>query len=108
VRPVASDRAAAVFFALAGIPPEDRRSLLAAQCAGDDSLKEQVERLLEGLDDSGDFLDPAALHCPEPTEALQFPPGTRIGGFTVLRVIGAGASGIVYVARQEQPSRTVQ
>ena len=105
--PVAPDRAAEVFFALASIRPEDRQRALVAECAGDRVLQAEVEQLLESLEEPGDFLDPAALHGSEPVEAVQFPAGTCIGGFTVLRIIGSGASGAVYLARQEHPSRTV-
>jgi len=34
-------------------------------------------------------------------------PGTRVGDFTVLRVIGSGSAGIVYVAEQRYPMRAV-
>ncbi len=107
MKPVASDRAAAVFFALAAVPLEGRGSELRARCTGDDVLQEEVEQLLASLEDSEDFLEAGALHFSGLAEPVQFPAGTRIGGFTVLRIIGAGASGIVYLARQEQPSRTV-
>ena len=105
---IASGRAAEIFFALASIRPEDRQRALVEQCAGDLVLQGEVEQFLESLEeDSGDFLDPAALHGSGPAEAVQFPAGTHIGGFTVLRIIGSGASGVVYLARQEHPSRTV-
>jgi eukaryotic-like serine/threonine-protein kinase len=100
-------RASALFLALSGIPPADREAWLAAQCGHDDALRRQVESLLGGLEAPPDFLDPAALHPPALDADIALAPGTRIGEFTVQRVIGSGSAGIVYSALQQRPRRTV-
>jgi WD40 repeat protein/serine/threonine protein kinase len=106
VRTAASDRAATIFLALSAVPPDQRQVVLAEQCAGDDALRRDVERLLVGLDlpeSLLEFSDPP----PHPDHSLPRPAGTKIGDFLLIRQIGSGASGIVYLAHQRHPARVV-
>jgi serine/threonine protein kinase/WD40 repeat protein len=90
----ASDRASALFMALSNVPPPDRASVLDVECGGDAALRADVERLL------------AALELPD-TVLGSRPSEAAIGGFTLIREIGAGAAGVVHLARQKHPARIV-
>jgi eukaryotic-like serine/threonine-protein kinase len=103
----AGDRAAAIFLALSGVAPEERARVLEARCAGDEALRREVERLLARLDGPDSLPDLAAPTASPAGAGLAHPAGAIIGGFTILRQIGAGATGVVYLAQQPHPSRIV-
>lgn len=100
-------RASQLFLALADVPAEERQAWLDAHCA-DPALRQEVEALLGALDaPADDFLDPSALHPHVLDADTPLTPGTRVAEFTVQRVIGSGSAGIVYLAQQRHPQRTV-
>ena len=102
----ASDRAAAIFFALSQAPADTRAQLLEEQCGGDDGLRRHVERLLSRLDDP-EALEPSQGAALLPVDAASSLGGAPIPGFVVARPIGAGGAGVVYLAQQQHPPRTV-
>ena len=67
---------------------EVRRMLLAEESAADEFLESPLENVLE-------------------SEVAAVGPGTRIGGYEIVRVIASGGMGTVYEARQESPKRAV-
>jgi serine/threonine protein kinase len=105
------NRAKQVFHEALDKTGPERARFVAATCADDAALRVQVEALLKAHDEAGAFLasptggpDDAArtaaqLAAADPPEA----PGTRIGSYKLLQVIGEGGFGIVYMAEQEQP-----
>ncbi|HEX5215110.1 MAG TPA: serine/threonine-protein kinase, partial [Vicinamibacterales bacterium] len=90
----ASDRASAVFMALSNVAPADRAGMIDQACGADAGLRAEVERLL------------AALDLPDIVLPQRLTP-TTVGGFTLMREIGAGAAGVVHLARQKHPARIV-
>jgi serine/threonine protein kinase len=84
----------------------ERGAFLDRACAGDLALRRRVEALLTSNDRAGDFLEePPTSSIPngraKMTAAEQ--PGDRIGRYKLIREIGEGGCGIVYVAEQEEP-----
>jgi eukaryotic-like serine/threonine-protein kinase len=93
--------------------PTERAAFLDQQCSTDPSLRQDVDDLLsvEGKLDPA-FLDsPAAEHvvlsAPSTSGNTKLAPGTRLGHYEVLALIGAGGMGEVYRGRDTRLNRTV-
>jgi len=87
------------------LAPERRAGFLAERCA-DPALRAAVESLLQAdaaLDDAlGRGGAEAAAHAIGEADAAQtLPPGSRIGPFELLAVLGEGGSSTVFRARRE-------
>jgi eukaryotic-like serine/threonine-protein kinase len=107
VKTATSERATAIFLGLSRVPPDQVARVLDEQCAGDASLRKEVERLFEGLHLPDSFLDPAETHPATHDDALPQPTGTMVGDFILIRQIGSGGTGVVYLAHQQHPARVV-
>lgn len=86
--------------------PRERELLLARDCAGDLALRAEVEALLEQEHTLGDFLSRPATVDLEPSPAPLSQP-TRIGAYRILKPLGFGGMGVVYLAEQDSPRRAV-
>jgi eukaryotic-like serine/threonine-protein kinase len=95
-----------VFHATLELGPEERPSFLAHACDGNEDLLARVERLLASHNESGSFLASPALvdagfittgeHAAvDDTQTLV---GQRIGPYQVIREIGRGGMGTVFLA----------
>jgi len=102
-----TERAGRIFLALAAVEPEGRAAALAHECGGDAALRAEVDALLAALDVPDAFLDPHDVPALDPDADGPLEPGARLGEFLVLRAIGSGGMGVVYVAQQDRPRRTV-
>lgn len=80
-------------------PAAERAEWLARACGGDDVLQAEVERLLRAHDEAGEFIETPVLAQPadQPTRELA---GERIGPYQLVRELGRGGMGVVYLAER--------
>jgi len=80
--------------------PEQRSSFLRQACAGDDSLRTEIESLLSSFDGAATFLEncPTADLVSRQSRALA---GQRIGAYRIIRQIGQGGMAVVYLGERD-------
>ena len=83
--------------------PEERSGFLREACAGDDSLRTEIESLLSSFDGAASFLEdcPAADVVSAQSRAVA---GKRIGAYRIIREIGQGGMAVVYLGERDDRS----
>lgn len=90
------ERVGAILVAALEQPPEERGRFLDEACGGDGLLHGEVETLLRSHDAAGTFLEVPALQATG-FGADSGMEGARVGPYRLLREIGRGGMGVVYV-----------
>jgi serine/threonine protein kinase/formylglycine-generating enzyme required for sulfatase activity len=93
-----------------GLAVEERAAFLDQACAGDDELRQQVERLVEAHEHEDSFLTAPALEAA--AKAMAATPagpliGDKVGHYQLLSLLGVGGMGEVYKAEDLKLNRTV-
>jgi len=111
------ERVRALFHEVILMAPDEASGHLVASCGGDDGLREEVESLLRearraaaaglldrptAVDVHADLVEARQVRPPsDPDER----PGSIIGAYRLMEVLGEGGFGIVYRAQQLEPVR---
>ena len=90
---------------------EERQSFIDSACANDEETRREVSQLISSHEQEGEFLQSPALNVAAKSlaesgrEALI--PGNTIKHYTVIRAIGTGGMGEVYLAEDTRLGRNV-
>ena len=100
-----------IFLQVADLPPVQRAEALARACGSDHTLRAEVEGLLRADGASAQAANAPTVSSASPladaaaTSAapVREGPGSRIGPYKVLQLIGEGGFGSVFMAEQSEP-----
>jgi hypothetical protein len=94
-----------VFEAAAALEPEKRANFLDNQCVGDPDLRLEVNTLLEAQERIPAWLNKPLLGVTQqtrvtPAATMRNLDGMQLGAYTLIREIGHGGMGVVYLAER--------
>ena len=93
-----------IFHAARERDPARREAFVAEACRDDPTLRREVEAMLVGLDDAGHFgetplfTSASRAEPASPLDVMQLAPGSQLGPYQILSLLGAGGMGQVYKA----------
>ncbi|MDQ2921704.1 MAG: protein kinase, partial [Acidobacteriota bacterium] len=90
--------------------PNRRGGFLAQECMGDESLRSQVEALISSHEESSSFVEPLIADVAAGLLAeghARLAPGTTVGHYEILALLGEGGMGQVFLAEDTRLHRRI-
>ena len=90
-----------LFEAAVDLDPNQRAAFLEKECGGDEALRSEIESLLKSDEQTGGFIEQPAFAIPRdlfPDNVEEPFVGRQFGAYQVIREIGRGGLGAVYLA----------
>src|SRR5687767_9545896 len=95
-------QAKAVFSDALEHPQQEREQFVEQACAGDSTLRAEVESLLKSYDEAQSFMETPAIESAAESlvgKPRHFEIGQRVKHYEIIKLIGEGGMGEVYLAR---------
>ncbi len=101
------DRLRSIFNEVVDLQPTERAAALGRLCGDDASLRAELDALLASHDAArvGGFMTSPTAATTVRTAPITEAPGSRVGPYKLLQVIGEGGFGTVFLAEQTEPVR---
>jgi eukaryotic-like serine/threonine-protein kinase len=96
-----------IFNVALGKTPEQRAAYLDEVCASDAALRRELDDLLIASDAPDSFIDSPKASFAEIAKAPRLKPDEMLGSFQVIRLLGVGGMGEVYLAKDLRLNRQV-
>jgi eukaryotic-like serine/threonine-protein kinase len=99
-----------IFHSALALEPQARQLFLTTACAGHASLRREVESLIKHHERTGSFIDAPAYEAASglfPDAQAELEAGETLGPYKILRTLGAGGMGSVYLAEDQRLGRPV-
>src|SRR5215510_11104716 len=99
-----------LFQAALEIEPSERKAFLEQNCSGDESLRNEVESLLNHDQQDLSVIDEPVLDMVANiigNEAPELSTGQRVGHYNILSLLGSGGMGEVYLAQDTTLGRKI-
>ena len=114
ITPEQWERIRALFDSALELPPDERAEFLREHSGGDEAIRREATSLVEAHAQAEGFLEPPALQVADGKDkdedreaAPRLAPGSRLGVFEIVDLLGAGGMGEVYRARDTRLDRLV-
>jgi serine/threonine protein kinase/Tol biopolymer transport system component len=98
-----------LFHAALELPPGERSAFLEQACVGDAPMRGHLKSLIEAHEQTGSFIDSPAFEMAAAIleDRPELKAGQQVGRYRVVKRIGSGGMGDVYLARDDRLERQV-
>ena len=86
---------------------DERSAFLDEKCADDSELRREIETLLNANDDQDSFIDSPKIGLATLENQPKLKDGEKVGSFEIVKILGVGGMGEVYLAKDLRLNRQV-